>query len=421
MAVNQPRDKAEEIVARVKYLPSLPAVVDKLLMMLDDMDTSAVEIERLVSTDSALASRILKLANSPLYKGVHSVATISQAVTRLGMWKLRDVAVTVSTTGTLAEMADQQIQNAYWHHALFTATCASVLAQETGVPVPEIPFTLGLLHDVGSLVLAAVAPEEYRGFQKLSSARQTEQEMQVFGTTHPRIGSLLLRQWNLPKSLWEGVRLHHNEQVITSNREPVISLVALADMLWRVNHAHAEPPVTARTLQTVARRVDLPLERVAHVLRRVDAEVDTARQDLEIAGDVSFLTSAPASRAPAHRRGLGPRSHRRLVAAVPGIPGSPGPDPGRFRGRPLRRRDGGDRSPDPANTGRERSGCPGGSRGRSGPAGLGRGSPRGGSGGGGRSAPGSFPGPGAADGHPRFPANHLAGPLPGFDQRPGVF
>ncbi len=297
MAVNQPRDKAEEIVARVKYLPSLPAVVDKLLMMLDDMDTSAVEIERLVSTDSALASRILKLANSPLYKGVHSVATISQAVTRLGMWKLRDVAVTVSTTGTLAEMADQQIQNAYWHHALFTATCASVLAQETGVPVPEIPFTLGLLHDVGSLVLAAVAPEEYRGFQKLSSARQTEQEMQVFGTTHPRIGSLLLRQWNLPKSLWEGVRLHHNEQVITSNREPVISLVALADMLWRVNHAHAEPPVTARTLQTVARRVDLPLERVAHVLRRVDAEVDTARQDLEIAGDVSFLTSAPASRA----------------------------------------------------------------------------------------------------------------------------
>lgn len=290
------KQKAEEIAARVKYLPSLPAVVDKLLMVLDDFNTSAADIERIVSTDSALAARILKLANSPLYKGIEPVGTISHAVTRLGMWKLRDVAVSVATTGTLTELADEAVQREYWHHALYTATCSRALAVEADMPLPEAPFVTGLLHDVGSLVLAAVAPEDFRRFLAIAPDQRPSREEDVFGTTHPRIGSLLLRQWNLPKPLCDGVRMHHNEQVITSPRDPIVTLVALADLLWKINREDGEPRVTTRTLFTTARRADVPLERIAELLRATDSQVDQTRRDLEIAGDVSFLAPKPPPR-----------------------------------------------------------------------------------------------------------------------------
>ena len=96
------RYKAEEITSRVKYLPSLPAVIQKLIMVLDDASCCAKDIERIVATDPALTARILKLANSPLYKGVHSVGTISHAVTRLGFWKLRDMAISIGSIDTLS-------------------------------------------------------------------------------------------------------------------------------------------------------------------------------------------------------------------------------------------------------------------------------------------------------------------------------
>ena len=295
-ATTCPRNKAEEIAARVKYLPSLPAVVEKLLMVLNDFNTSAADIERIVATDSALAARILKLANSPLYKGVESVGTISHAVTRLGMWKLRDVAVSVATTGTLTELADEAIQRDYWHHALYTATCARVLAVESDLPLPEAPFVSGLLHDVGALVLAAVAPQDFRRYLEIPPAERPSREESVFGTTHPRIGSRLLRQWNLPRPLCDGVRMHHNEQVITSPRDPIVSLVALADMLWKINRDNHEPRFTAEVLFTTAQRANVPLERIAELLKAADGQVDQTRRDLEIAGDVSFLAPRPPAR-----------------------------------------------------------------------------------------------------------------------------
>jgi HD-like signal output (HDOD) protein len=288
--------KAEEIASRVKNLPSLPVVLQKLIMDLEDMGSSAKDIERTVATDPALTARILKLANSPLYKGIAPVATISQAVTRLGFWKLRDVAISIGTTETLSEMADEKAQQSYWHHAVYTATCANVLATVSNLPVPEEAFVAGLLHDIGELVLAAVAPEQFVQFQKIDPHDRLAHEEELFGATHPRIGTMLLRQWLLPKPLCDAVRLHHTEKVYTSKREPVISVVALADMLGKVHGVGSEPNCSARTLFLLAKRARVKVDQIAEVLHLVDKQVADTQKHLEIAGDVSFLTMTASSR-----------------------------------------------------------------------------------------------------------------------------
>lgn len=296
MVATRTKRKAESIVSRVKNLPPLPAVVQKLIMVLGDMSCSAKDIERIVATDPALTARILKLANSPLYKGVEPVATISQAVTRLGFWKLRDVAISIGTTETLSEMADEKVQQVYWHHALYTATCANVLATYSALPVPEVALVTGLLHDIGELVVAAIAPEQFAQLRRVDPEDRLKLEEELVGSTHARIGNMLLRQWLLPKSLSDAVRLHHTAQVFTSRREPVISVVALADMLSKIQHVGSEPDYSAKTLFLVAKRVGVPIDQIAEVLRKVDDEVAVTQKHLEIAGDVSFLTPASASR-----------------------------------------------------------------------------------------------------------------------------
>jgi HD-like signal output (HDOD) protein len=282
--------KAEEIASRVKNLPSMPVVLQKLIMVLDDLSSSAKDIERIVSSDPALTARILKLANSPLYKGIEPVATISQAVTRLGFWKLRDVAISIGATETLSEMANEKIQQDYWHHAVYTATCANILAGISGFPVPEETFVIGLLHDIGELVLAAVSPEEFEQFLQIDPKNRLEHEEELFGATHPRIGNLLLKQWLLPKQLCDSVRLHHNEQVFTSKREPVISVVALADMLSKVHRLGSEPTCSAKTLFLLTKRAGVKVDQIAEVLRLVDEQVADTQKHLEIAGDVSFMS-----------------------------------------------------------------------------------------------------------------------------------
>jgi len=290
MSVTENINKAEEIAKSVKDLPSLPAVLQKLIMVLDDLSCSAQDIERIVATDPALTAKILKLANSPLYKGIHEVATISQAVTRLGFWKLRDVAISIGATETLSGMANEKVQQDYWHHAVYTATCANVLAKISGMPVPEETFVTGLLHDIGELVLAAVSPEKFAQLQKIAPHKRLEHEEELFGATHPRVGTMLLRQWELPKRLGDAVRLHHTEKVYTSKREPVISIVAMADMLSKVHGLGSEPNCSAETLFLLVKRAGVKVDQIAHVLNQVDNEVADTQKHLEIAGDVAFLT-----------------------------------------------------------------------------------------------------------------------------------
>jgi HD-like signal output (HDOD) protein len=295
MVTTVTNSRAEEIASSVKDLPSLPAVLQKLIMVLEDLECSAQDIERIVTTDPALTVRILKLANSPLYRGIDEVSTISQAVTRLGFFKLRDVAISVGATETLSQMADEKIQQNYWHHAVYTATCAFVLAKQSGLLIPEETFVTGLLHDIGELVQAAISPEQYARLQKIESHNRLQHEEELFGATHPRIGCMLLKQWELPKRLCDTVRLHHTEQVYLSKREPVISIVALADMLGKVHSLGSEPNCSAKTLFTLVKRAGVKLDQIADVLQQVDDQVADTQKHLEIAGDVAFLTPKSSS------------------------------------------------------------------------------------------------------------------------------
>jgi putative nucleotidyltransferase with HDIG domain len=102
-----------------------------------------------------------------------------------------------------------------WKHCLCVAFAARRLAEVEGLP-PRMcadAFTIGLLHDVGKLILATNAPEEFR--QAWDAAEREnkplhEIEADIFGSTHAQIGAYLLRLWGLPDSIVTAVEMHHS-------------------------------------------------------------------------------------------------------------------------------------------------------------------------------------------------------------------
>jgi len=145
---------AHTLVDDVSALVSLPEVVQRLNETINDANASAADIARIISQDPALATRLLKIANSPLYGSSRQIDSILRAVTLLGTKQIRDLAYSAIASKMFAGMPSEIISvEDFWHHSLYCGLLARTLAQLTGVTSPDTLLTAGLLHDLGQLIL----------------------------------------------------------------------------------------------------------------------------------------------------------------------------------------------------------------------------------------------------------------------------
>jgi len=145
--------KANEIVKNIKDLPPLPLVVQKLLKVVGDVNTSAKDVADVLSTDQAMTSKVLKLVNSAFYGLPGKVSTISRAVVILGNAAVRNLALAFASYDALKKIGGERVQERFWGHALTCAVGAQEMALRMKHHEAEEAFTAGLLHDLGHLIL----------------------------------------------------------------------------------------------------------------------------------------------------------------------------------------------------------------------------------------------------------------------------
>ncbi|RFP15116.1 HDOD domain-containing protein [Duganella sp. BJB488] len=204
---------ADDIIKAVRDLPSLPAVVNELLatMNQDDIDTHALAAK--ITLDQALTAKTLRLANSSFYGMPAKVTSIQQAVSVLGFHAIRTLVTACSVTDSFKPAPGNQFDfPAFWRHSIASAVCARVLAPHVRVN-PDTAFTAGLLHDLGTLVLATRFPGDYR--RVIAHRRQHDcpaapAQMAVFGIDHASVGSALARHWKFPEAIQAAVADHHH-------------------------------------------------------------------------------------------------------------------------------------------------------------------------------------------------------------------
>ena len=202
----------EQVAARLKQLPSLPAVVTRLLDSFANEEIDTAAIARQIALDQGLTARVLRVANSSFYGLQSRVGTINEAVVVLGFRAVRSMVLAVGVNGAFrADLCPGFDQAAYLRHGVGTALAARELASAAGHN-SELAFTAGILHDIGQLVLAANFATLYA--QVIAHAQQQDvdilsAERAVLGIDHTEAGSLLAASWRFPPALALAVSGHH--------------------------------------------------------------------------------------------------------------------------------------------------------------------------------------------------------------------
>jgi HD-like signal output (HDOD) protein len=199
-----------EVIAR-KNLPTIPAVLSKILALVDSEGTNARDLVDVVEHDQALTGKVLRLANSAFFGQSRRVATIPRAILLLGFSTVRNLTLGVTVWDTLAGGVAKQKLDAMWGHAVSVATAVKVLAQKLRAADPDESFAAGLLHDSGRLVLAGRFRQHYwDAFKGPAEAEPVDAVEQAnFGVDHAEVGGWLFEAWSLPPMIVEAVRQHH--------------------------------------------------------------------------------------------------------------------------------------------------------------------------------------------------------------------
>jgi putative nucleotidyltransferase with HDIG domain len=202
----------DQVVRRVRDLPSLPSIVLDLISSFERADVDVTTLAEKISRDQALSAKTLRLANSSFYGLPAKVKTVKQAIVVLGFDSARALAVASSVMDSFGAGNSQQIDaTSFWRHSIATALCAKNLARHANLD-QDYAFIAGLLHDIGRLVLASSFPEEYARVIddcERHDATLAEAELRVLGVDHQRTGQMLAEAWKFPLVIQSAIGQHH--------------------------------------------------------------------------------------------------------------------------------------------------------------------------------------------------------------------
>ncbi len=202
----------------IDHLVSLPSVGVRVNAVVNDPNSTADDIGKLISQDPALAARVLRIANSPAYGLSSQITTIARAVSVVGTTLIRDLVLATSTISAFKDIPNELVSlENFWDHSLYCGIAARLLAEQRGMKHAETEFLAGLLHDIGQLVIFRKEPEAARRALLLSVEGPDDlalhkAEQAVFGFDHAQVGAELLRHWHFPPLLVACVAYHHAPQ-----------------------------------------------------------------------------------------------------------------------------------------------------------------------------------------------------------------
>jgi HD-like signal output (HDOD) protein len=188
-------------IARLQALPAFYPTVQRALRLLDDPTTGNSQIQQVITTDQALAARILQLANSAYFGFYSRVSTISLALTLIGRERVATLLRRFLSEEMIQMLSGRKPAAARIRElSLVTATAAHAMAERLLREDQEEILLAGLLHNIGELVLLSQFRDDYEEMLRLQQHMlAVEAERAVFGATIPLVGKWLLDAWEFPR------------------------------------------------------------------------------------------------------------------------------------------------------------------------------------------------------------------------------
>ncbi|MEE2681037.1 MAG: HDOD domain-containing protein [Planctomycetota bacterium] len=232
---------ASKIISGIAHMSTLPEVTLRIMDVIDDPTSSARDLHRIVASDPALSSRILKVVNSSFYGMPRQIGSMNRAISLLGLNAVKNIAVAASLGRIFRGRSAMPNfdAKALWSHSLNTAVAACLIARESGSSRSDEAFLAGLLHDIGLMV---EWQHDQSKFHSLMIEIDTDEsgapgtcligaEESCFGVNHQDLGAALCEQWKFPRSLVTSTAHHHDPGPLIGDDSLIPWFVHQADRL----------------------------------------------------------------------------------------------------------------------------------------------------------------------------------------------
>jgi HD-like signal output (HDOD) protein len=233
--LSEPQEQVLAAVKKVTTIAALPEVTAKIIATVNDPNSSATQLHKIVAHDPALVTRILKVVNSAFYGLPGQIGSIERAIVLLGLNAIKNIAVSAGLgemfKGT--SLCEGFTARDLWKHCIAVGVAARAIARQMKLPIADEAFLAGMIHDVGLLVSLQVWPQKLR--ETCDRARAggdfCEIERELIGADHQQLGAALTEQWRFPHSCRLVNAYHHRPVALADENRTLVTLVYAADTI----------------------------------------------------------------------------------------------------------------------------------------------------------------------------------------------
>lgn len=253
---------------RIK-LPILPEIALRVKKVIEDERSTPVQIARIIGTDAVLCTRLLRIANSPIYRGRAPSKNIQDAISRLGMSQVHNI-VNALVMEQLYQMAALKSLRPHlsrlWAHSAKVAAISMVLAHRYTKIAIEQAMLCGLIHDVGVLPIISRAesyPLLFNNPKMLST---------VIEDLHGDVGRTILESWNFPKEFAIIAADHDDLKRNSGQTKNLGDIIQVANLLSYVGTEHRHTAVDWNTVPAFTKLGITPVMGIA-IIKEAQKEI----------------------------------------------------------------------------------------------------------------------------------------------------
>jgi len=208
-------------------VPMLPEVAGKVVRLTQEADSDASQLSKLIQSDQTLAGHVMRVANSALYSPNSSLVSLQQAVARLGMKLISEIALAASINSTLFNTPGYEAHIQYEiRYSLLSGLWAKEIARACRRNV-EAAFLTGLLHDIGRPVAVQTILATAKGLRIKVDKPAMESLEEKF---HRDIGVSVIEQWEMPSIVLDVVRYFEDYNAAGAAKNQTMIAVAGAEV-----------------------------------------------------------------------------------------------------------------------------------------------------------------------------------------------
>ncbi len=258
-------------------LPAQPLVLTRF-RELKESGADLDQVAQLLQQDMTIAAKVMRVANSALFRGFDIARTAAQAIGRLGMSAVDQIVTTMANQRMFANASDRYrpLLQSLWRHSLASALAAQAVAGTTGRRFAIDPFVAGLMHDMGAMALIQIIAQMERR-SHFSKAVTPEAVAETVIANHARFGAKLLSKWTFAPAYVQ-TTLSHEKICEGTDVGEELAVVHLSNLIAKsIGCPGLNPSAELDLSQALsARRLGLGTPQLIMIMQKCQAELEAS-------------------------------------------------------------------------------------------------------------------------------------------------